>query len=98
MNYTQPFDLAVPYVFIKQSELPGHCDQIISDLALLLPKLRSDFAEFPHDICTRYDLGFSPRGTCFSSRYGHSLRLFTGPKTSFPSHYDSSPEIWYTWT
>ena len=58
MAYTQPFDLAVPYVFIKQSELPSHCDQIVPNLALLLQKLRSYFAEFPRDTCIRYALGY----------------------------------------
>ena len=40
------------------------------NLALLLPKLRSYFAEFPRDTCIRYALGYSPKNTCVSSRYG----------------------------
>ena len=69
---TQPFDLAATYVLGKQSGLPGHCDQPLAWLAPLLPKVRGQFAEFPRvDFC-RHALGFSPRGTCVSSRYGHS--------------------------
>lgn len=44
---TNPFGLAAGCVFIKQSEPPGHCDQPLSGLAPLLPKIRGQFAEFP---------------------------------------------------
>ena len=37
---THPFGLAASCVFIKQSELPSHCDQTLSRLAPLIPKLR----------------------------------------------------------
>ena len=37
---THPFGLAVTCVFIKQSELPCHCDQRLSKLAPLLPKVQ----------------------------------------------------------
>ena len=44
---THPFGLARSYVFIKQSGLPGLCDQPFSWLAPLIPKLRGHFADFP---------------------------------------------------
>ena len=39
-GHTKPFDLAATYVFSKQSELLGHCDQPLARLAPLIPKLR----------------------------------------------------------
>lgn len=38
--YTHPFELAETYVFIKQSEFSCHCDQQLSLLAPLIPKLQ----------------------------------------------------------
>ena len=35
-----------PMFLLNSRSSPGHCDQIIPNLALLLPKLRSYFAEF----------------------------------------------------
>jgi len=83
-GHTQLFSLAATYVFIKQSELPGHCDQTSSSLAPLLPKLRGKFAEFPRSNSRRHALGFSPRGTCVSSRYDPQLpsSTFHGPPAS----------------
>src|SRR5580658_792328 len=46
-------------------------------LAPLLPKLRGKFAEFPHSNSRRHALGFSPRGTCVSSRYEPNLPIST---------------------
>lgn len=48
-NCTKPYGLAVCYVFIKQTESLGHCDalSLAGQCALLIPKLRSQFAEFP---------------------------------------------------
>jgi hypothetical protein len=37
---THPFGLAATFVLVKQSGLPCHCDQLITELAPLLPKLR----------------------------------------------------------
>jgi hypothetical protein len=37
---TQPFDLAATYVLVKQSGLPCHCDQPLTRLAPLIPKVR----------------------------------------------------------
>ena len=48
-HQTQPFDFAVTYVFIKQSEFPGICDLSLTGQAPLIPKLRGQFAEFPKD-------------------------------------------------
>ena len=39
-DHTNPFGLAVTYVFSKQSEFPSHCDQPLARLAPLIPKLR----------------------------------------------------------
>jgi hypothetical protein len=39
-HYTSPFELAVTYVFSKQSEIPGICDLSLAGQAPLLPKLR----------------------------------------------------------
>ena len=69
---TQPFDLAATYVLVKQSGLPCHCDQPLSRLAPLVPKVRGQFAEFPRVDFRRHALGFSPRGTCVSSWYGRT--------------------------
>lgn len=44
---THPYGLAEAYVFIKQSESSGHCDQLLAELAPLIPKIRGQFAEFP---------------------------------------------------
>jgi hypothetical protein len=69
---TQPFDLAATYVLVKQSGLPSHCDQPLSRLAPFIPKVQGEFAEFPRVDFRRHALGFSPRGTCVSSRYGQA--------------------------
>ncbi len=55
---THPFGLAATYVFIKQSEPPGHCDQPFAWLAPLLPRVRGQLAEFP-----RPDYADSPRAS-----------------------------------
>lgn len=39
-RYTHPFELAATYVFIKQSEFPCYCDQLLTQLAPLIPKLQ----------------------------------------------------------
>ena len=39
-RYTHPFELAATYVFTKQSELPCYCDQLLTQLAPLIPKLQ----------------------------------------------------------
>ena len=68
--YTSPFGFAETCVFDKQSPGPFHCDHVA--VALLIPKLRSQFAEF-----LNYP---SPAGlrilflsTCVGLRYGHLL-------------------------
>ena len=53
--------------------------------APLLPKVRGQFAEFPHPECPRHALGFSPRGTCVGSRYGRG--------GSFPKRFSLAPGI-----
>ena len=77
--YTSSFDLAETCVFAKQSPGPILCDS--DSRALLIPKLRSQFAEF-----LNYP---SPAGlrilflsTCVGLRYGHLLlftKLFSPP-------------------
>ena len=44
---TRPFELAAIYVFTKQSVFSCHCDQLLTQLAPLIPKLQGQFAEFP---------------------------------------------------
>ena len=39
-RYTHPFELAATYVFIKQSVFPCYCDQLLTQLAPLIPKLQ----------------------------------------------------------
>jgi hypothetical protein len=46
-HYTNPFEFAVTYVFIKQSESSSLCDLSLAGQAPLIPKLRGYFAEFP---------------------------------------------------
>lgn len=68
---TNPFGLAGTCVFTKQSGPPSHCDlRFTQPQAPLLPKLQGQFAEFPRLGFPRHALGFSPRGTSVSSRYG----------------------------
>ena len=71
--YTSSFDFAETCVFAKQSPGPIHCGSISG--ALLIPKLRSQFAEFlnyPSPVGLRI-LFLS---TCVGLRYGHLL-LYT---------------------
>ena len=85
---SRPFDLAATCVFSKQSERPSHCDQPLTRLAPLLPKVQGKFAEFPRPDYRRHALGFSPRGTCVSSWYGHTRR----PHRGFHGHRGSSED------
>ncbi len=82
-QHTHRFRLALTCVFIKQTELPCQCHQPLPRLAPLLPRVQGDFAEFPREDYIQHALGFSPRGTCVGSRYGHaggSGALFTGTR------------------
>ena len=73
-DHTKPFDLAVTYVFSKQSELPGHCDQPLARLAPLIPKLRGQFAEFLNHGSLEH-LRILSSSTCVGLRYGHYFSL-----------------------
>ena len=53
-HYTSPYELAVTYVFNKQSDSPGLCDLSLARQAPLIPKLRGQFADFPKESLSRY--------------------------------------------
>ena len=53
-HHTRPFEFAMTYVFIKQSESPGLCDLSLTRQAPLLPKLRGQFADFPKESLSRH--------------------------------------------
>ena len=85
---SQPFGLAAPYVFIKQSGPPCHCDLRSQahgprPQAPLLPRVRGQFAEFPRPEYPPDALGSSPRGTSVGSWYGHG--------GSFPLPFSPAP-------
>ena len=65
--YTSSLDFAQTCVFAKQSLGPIHCDQ--PKLALLLPKLRSHFAEFLNN-ASPVGLRILSSSTCVGLRYG----------------------------
>ena len=90
---THPYGLAGTYVFIKQSLPPSHCDQPLARLAPLIPKIRGQFAEFPWLGYPRHALGFSPRGTCVGSRYGHG-GSFLFPFSWAPGLRPNQPTGW----
>ena len=66
--YTSSFDFAETCVFGKQSPGPIHCGSIAR--ALLLPKLRSHFAEFLNHSSLAH-LRILSLPTCVGSRYRH---------------------------
>ena len=68
--YTSPFGLAETCVFDKQSPGPFHCGQLA--LALLLPKLRSHYAEFLNNP-SPVGLRILSSSTCVGLRYGRFL-------------------------
>ena len=68
--YTSPFGLAETCVFDKQSPGPFHCGQL--SLALLLPKLRSHYAEFLNNP-SPVGLRILSSSTCVGLRYGRFL-------------------------
>ena len=77
--YTSPFGLAETCVFDKQSPGPFHCGQL--SLALLLPKLRSHYAEFLNNPSPD-GLRILSSSTCVGLRYGRSgytVYLFSPP-------------------
>jgi hypothetical protein len=96
-GYTHPSGLAATYVFIKQSGFPCHCDQPLSRLAPLIPKVQGYFAEFPRVDCMPTRLGlltqghlcqFSVRTTrltagAFSRAPGIGRSPITGPTRHF---------------
>ena len=104
---THPFGLAAAYVFIKQSEPPSHCDLLLLRAGTPSPKVTGLVCRVPSGGLHRHALGYSPRGTCVSSRYGrHRPRPYTfhghpdsaepssigGPITpSSPSHHYGTP-------
>ena len=83
---THPFGLAAAYVFIKQSEPPSHCDLLFHGAGTPSPKVTGLVCRVPSGGLRRHALGYSPRGTCVSSRYGHrEPRLHT-----FHGHLESA--------
>ncbi len=67
--YTSPYGLAETYVFDKQSLGPILCDFSFSLKVLLIPKLRSHFAEFLNKgFLARLSILYLP--TCVGLRYG----------------------------
>ena len=83
---THPFGLAAAYVLIKQSELPGHCDLLFRGAGTPSPEVTGPVCRVPSGGLLRHALGYSPRGTCVSSRYGRH-----GPRPcTFHGHPDSA--------
>ncbi len=70
-NRTHPFGLAVGYVFIKQSAPLGHCDLPFLKAGTPSSEGTGPICRFPWPGILRHALGYSPRGTCVGSRYGH---------------------------
>ena len=71
--YTSCCQFAESCVFDKQSLEPLHCDRLSP--VLLLPKLRSNFAEFLNNSSLAH-LRILSLTTCVRSRYGpHALKL-----------------------
>ena len=66
------FDFAETCVFVKQSPETIHCDPRLR-WALLLPKLRSQIAEFLNE-GSLVTLGYLPPPTSVGLRYGHMRR------------------------
>ena len=88
--YTSPFGFAETCVFDKQSPGPFHCGQL--SLALLLPKLRSHYAEFLNNP-SPVGLRILSSSTCVGLRYGRSRytsHLFS-PQLSSASLIFSAP-------
>ena len=69
-SYTSSFDLAETCVFDKQSPGPILCGHIT--VALLIPKLRSQFAEFLNNP-SPVGLRILFPSTCVGLRYGHLI-------------------------
>ena len=65
--YTSPYGFAETCVFDKQSPGPFHCDHVA--VALLLPKLRSHYAEFLNNP-SPVGLRILSSSTCVGLRYG----------------------------
>ena len=84
--YTSSLDFAQTCVFAKQSLEPIHCDQL--SLALLLPKLRSHFAEFLNKGYLAH-LRILSSSTCVGLRYGSHTPCLA----AFLASVDSSASI-----
>lgn len=85
-NRTHPFGLAIGYVFSKQSASPGHCDLPFRKAGTPYRKLTGLICRFPWPGTSRHALGYSPRGTCVGSRYGH-------PRFQFLTSFSWTPGI-----
>ena len=79
--YTSPYGFAETCVFDKQSPGPFHCGQL--SLALLLPKLRSHYAEFLNNP-SPVGLRILSSSTCVGLRYGHLDIPHTFSRHKFP--------------
>ena len=94
---TKPFGLAAPYVFIKQSPSPCHCDlrplpTPPAYAGVMVQGLRHPFyrrygANLPISLGRGipHRLSLLSQGTCVGSRYGH--------RGSFPSGFSRAPGI-----
>ena len=88
--YTSPFGFAETCVFDKQSPGPFHCGRLSP--ALLLPKLRSHYAEFLNNP-SPVGLRILSSSTCVGLRYGrlkYTSHLFS-PQLSSASLLNFSP-------
>ena len=85
---THPFGLAAAYVFIKQSEPPGHCDLLFRGAGTPSPEVTGPVCRVPSGGLLRHALGYSPRGTCVSSRYGRH-----GPRPCTFHRHPESAEV-----
>ena len=70
-DYTSRFRVAVSYVVIRQSELPGHCDLPDLQAGTPSPKVTGPICRVPLTRLIRHAFASSARGTCVGSRYGH---------------------------
>ena len=74
---TNPFGLAACCVFIKQSEPLCHCDASLIEMRTPYTEGMRLICRVPSTGVSQHTLGFSPRGTCVGSQYGHkSIDLF----------------------
>lgn len=86
---THPYGLAKTCVFIKQSGPPGHCDlrspHLEKTAGTPSPEVTGPICRLPWAGFPRHALGYSPRGTCVGSGYGH--------RGSLPAPFSRAPGL-----